>query len=180
MSINKIENFRYYESVNGIYGVKISNQKLQYLHDLCKKSHPCETGGILIGRYSENLKWAEIMAATGAPMDSRRTPYAFIRSTKGIPALLKSAWKKRQYYLGEWHYHPDSSPKPSEIDLKTMYNLSKNEDLNCPEPVLLIIGGRQFDWCQYIGVYTRNQEIELHETNIDREISAVVNTTIEI
>jgi len=88
-----------------------------------------------------------------------------MRSTQGIITKLKGAWKKQQYYLGEWHYHPNTSPKPSGLDLKTMLNLSKSKELHCPEPILLIIGGGPSNWHQYIGVYTKEQEIELHEMN---------------
>lgn len=165
MNMNKTEIFRYYESLNGAYGVKLPNQGLQHIYDLCKNSYPYETGGILIGSYSENLKWAEITTITGAPAESKRTRCSFIRSTQGIIAMLKSVWKKQQYYLGEWHYHPNASPKPSVLDIKTMLNLSKSEDLHCPEPILLIIGGGPSNWHQYIGVYAKNQEIKLYEMN---------------
>ena len=88
MNMSKIDNYAYYESISGIYGVKISSQKLQHLYDLCEKSYPYETGGILIGRYSDDLKWAEITEVTDAPIDSMRTLFSFIRSTQGIIALL--------------------------------------------------------------------------------------------
>lgn len=165
MNTKKAETFRYYESSNGIYGVKLANQELQYIHDLCKNSFPYETGGILIGRYSKDLKWAEITTITRAPAESKRTRCSFMRSTQGIITKLKNAWKKQQYYLGEWHYHPNASPKPSGLDLQTMLNLSGSEELHCPEPILLIIGGSPSTWYQYIGVCVEDQEIELYETN---------------
>jgi len=129
------------------------------------KGYPYETGGILIGRYSDDLKWAEITTITGAPAESKQTLCSFVRSTRGIITKLKRAWQKQQYYLGEWHYHPNASPKPSALDLKTMVNLSKDEDLGCPEPILLVIGGSSSNWLQYIGVYVKEQEIELYEIN---------------
>lgn len=98
-----------------------------------------------------------------APAESKQTLCSFVRSTRGIITKLKRAWQKQQYYLGEWHYHPNASPKPSALDLKTMVNLSKDEDLGCPEPILLVIGGSSSNWLQYIGVYVKEQEIELYE-----------------
>lgn len=163
--MNRTETFRYYESFNGVYGVKLPEQELRHIHDLCKNSYPYETGGILIGRYSEDLKWAEIITITAAPAESKRTRYSFIRNTQGIITKLKSAWKRQQYYLGEWHYHPNASPKPSGLDIKTMLNLSKSEELHCPEPILLIVGGSPSNWRQYTGVYAKDQEIELYEMN---------------
>lgn len=165
MNMNRTETFRYYESFNGVYGVKLPEQELRHIHDLCKNSYPYETGGILIGRYSEDLKWAEIITITAAPAESKRTRCSFIRSTQGIITKLKGVWKRQQYYLGEWHYHPNASPKPSGLDLKTMLNLSKNEELHCPEPILLIVGGSPSNWRQYTGVYVNDQEIELYDMN---------------
>lgn len=92
--------------------------------------------------------------------------FVFIRTEyAGHYYEAKRAWQKQQYYLGEWHYHPNASPKPSALDLKTMVNLSKDEDLGCPEPILLVIGGSSSNWLQYIGVYVKEQEIELYEIN---------------
>lgn len=163
MNMRKTETFRCYESFSGVYGVKLPNQVLQQIYGMCRNSYPYETGGILIGKYSDDLKWAEIITITGPPTDSKRARSSFVRSTQGIIARLKSAWKKQQYYLGEWHYHPNASPRPSGLDLKTMFDLSKNEELHCPEPILLIIGGRPYNWHQYIGVYAKEQEVELFE-----------------
>ena len=55
MNIEKIETFKYYESFNGSYGVKLPDQELEYIHSLCMNSYPYETGGILIGRYSDDF-----------------------------------------------------------------------------------------------------------------------------
>lgn len=164
MGLSRMGIFRYYESSNKNLGVKIPDQLLGYLHDLCEKSYPYETGGILVGRYSEDLKWAKITDATGAPTASKRSFCSFTRGSQGIAALLKKLWKKQQYYLGEWHYHPNASPKPSKLDLETMFKLSKSKDLHCPEPILLIVGGTPANWYQYIGVHLENEQIELYET----------------
>lgn len=167
MNMIKPTAFKFYESFNGVYGVKVADQKLQQIQNLCKKSYPYETGGILIGKYSEDLKWAEITDITEAPVNSKRTQRSFVRSTYGIITKLKSAWRMQQYYLGEWHYHPNASPQPSGLDLKTMFDLSKDKELHCPEPILLIIGGNQSNWLQYIGVYAKDKEIELFGVNTD-------------
>ena len=79
MNIEKIETFKYYESFNGSYGVKLPDQELEYIHSLCMNSYPYETGGILIGRYSDDLKWAEITTITGAPAESKQTLCSFVR-----------------------------------------------------------------------------------------------------
>ena len=39
MNIEKIETFKYYESFNGSYGVKLPDQELEYIHSLCMNSY---------------------------------------------------------------------------------------------------------------------------------------------
>lgn len=163
--MSKLDTVTYYESQNKYYGVRISNRNMQRLYDLCTASYPYETGGVLIGKYSDDLKSAEISTITGPPEGSKQTRHTFIRSAKNTISLLKESWKIKQYYLGEWHYHPGASPHPSGLDRTTMIKLSENEALHCPEPVLLIIGGKPSDWHHYIGVYVNGEEIELHNVN---------------
>lgn len=159
--MSKFDAVNYFESACGNFGMRISDRNLQQIYKICEDSCPYETGGILIGRYSDDLKWAEITTITGPPANSKRARFAFVRSNKGIISLLKKLWDEHRYYLGEWHYHPNASPLPSLTDAKTMHELSKSERLHCPEPILLIVGGNPFNWHEYVGVWVRGKEIEL-------------------
>lgn len=99
-----------------------------------------ETGGVLIGKYSENLKTAEVLFASGPPPDSKSGKCFFYRGTSGLSQLFDK-WKRNGcYYLGEWHFHPFSSPSPSPQDIRQMKGIAKDKKYNCPESILLIIG----------------------------------------
>lgn len=161
--MKKEDSFFYYADNNSVYGVKISEQDIKHIYRLCMKAYPYETGGILIGRYSEDQKWAEISSITAPPKGSKHTRSNFIRNGKGIITLLDRLWNKHIYYLGEWHYHPGCSPQPSAIDRSTMFMLSKRKELHCPEPLLLIIGGGEPFWEEYLSVFANDNEIELHK-----------------
>ncbi len=55
---------------------------------------------------------------------------------------LSQLWlKRRRYYLGEWHFHPDGEPYPSSVDFDQMKDISTSDQYNCSEPILVIIGG---------------------------------------
>ncbi len=154
---------QYFESKDKNLGIQISIQLIQKLHNICKKAYPYETGGILIGRYSEDLKWAQIMTVSETPLKSNRSHISFTRNSHGITLILKKYWEEKQYYLGEWHYHPGASSLPSELDKKTMFMLSRSTKLHCPEPILFVVGGNINEWNHYAGVYKRNEEIILKE-----------------
>lgn len=107
----------------------------------CLEAGDQETGGILIGRYTEDCCCAEVTEISGLPCDSFYGHSWLFRGIKGLGSWLHSLWnKRREYYLGEWHYHPSGAPNPSQIDRNTMYHVACSHKSLCPEPVLVIIG----------------------------------------
>ncbi len=80
-----------------------------------------ETGGIIIGYYDDMCKNAVITEFTNPPEDSKSDRFRFYRGIQGLKKLLQQRWKERnEYYLGEWHLHPGSSPTPSATDIAQM------------------------------------------------------------
>ncbi|AQR93108.1 Mov34/MPN/PAD-1 family protein [Clostridium saccharoperbutylacetonicum] len=122
--------------------IKISVNKdlFNKMYQYCDKSYPNETGGILIGTYLDK-QTAEIVAVIGPSEDSKTWKTRFNRGAKGINKLLKEYWEQGIYYLGEWHFHPNGSPYPSNIDTDTLTSISNNSKYSCPEPILIIISG---------------------------------------
>lgn len=105
-----------------------------------------ETGGILIGRYKDGHRTASILEVTGPPAGSSWGRTWFRRGGGDIDALLELRWRQGIYYLGEWHTHPNGTPYPSADDLRTMQRISAQPSYACPEPILVILGGRSTDW----------------------------------
>jgi integrative and conjugative element protein (TIGR02256 family) len=125
------------------FGVAVEQRHIQQLVDWCIEAGDQETGGILIGRYSDRLDLAVVSRVSGPPPDSRRGRTFFERGTRGLQRLLDRAWQRRsEYYLGEWHFHPGSEGIPSRIDRDQMATTARLPSFRCPEPILLIVGGR--------------------------------------
>ncbi|MGL6015028.1 MAG: Mov34/MPN/PAD-1 family protein, partial [Selenomonadaceae bacterium] len=121
--------------------VEVNDDVVQNLIDFCINSSSHETGGILIGQYTENKMKAVVTKVIDAPADSIRQKYHFKRGIVGLQPLLNKLWKKNEYYLGEWHFHPFSASNPSGTDDFQMFKFADDPRLNCPEPILLILGG---------------------------------------
>jgi integrative and conjugative element protein (TIGR02256 family) len=107
----------------------------------CEKAHQLETGGILIGHYTPLADQAVITEVTGPPRDSIASRWSFIRGLHGLQQLINRAWRRRDYYLGEWHFHPFARPIPSDRDRRQVIAFSKDPAYRCPEPILLVVGG---------------------------------------
>lgn len=143
--------------------IELSNEQLDLLHKLCEESNPYETGGIIIGKYSDDGLTAHISEISNSPVDSVKKKALFKRGIKGLQKRLDTLWKDGYYYLGEWHYHPNSLPNPSGSDIKQMISLSQNNKLNCPEPILVIIGGNKENWLQTVIVIAKETIISFDE-----------------
>ena len=98
-----------FRSPDGRFRLVIADELVTKILEMCLASYPLETGGVLIGHYNETLDTAVATRATGPPPDSQRRRTAFYRGTQGLHELLRVLWSKKEYYLGEWHYHPGRS-----------------------------------------------------------------------
>ena len=131
---------REFRSADGSFGLVIGNPLLMKMKESCARAHPLETGGVLIGRYNEGHDTALVSRAIGPPSGSKSGLTTFLRGTRGLHGLLNRLWTRREYYLGEWHYHPSASAQPSVTDSRQMQVIARDDDTGCPEPVLIILG----------------------------------------
>lgn len=148
------------------FGLMIPPRVVQSVIRLCKAASDFETGGVLVGHYSKRLDCAFVTSCSGPPRDSRVGKAWFNRGVKGISGWLQTLWKKQaDFYIGEWHFHPGGAPVMSPRDIREMTSISNSQIYRCPEPVLLIIGGRVPDsWKAGAYVFPRSAEfIELNE-----------------
>jgi integrative and conjugative element protein (TIGR02256 family) len=130
-----------------------------------------ETGGILIGRYSTDLTVAHVTDLVPAPGDSTAKRFSFDRGIRGMQNLLHRVWAERNYYLGEWHFHPGNSAQPSSADFEQMRMISASSSYHCPEPVILVVGGKPPEHValeSYVVVRGSFDAIMLHFENLRR------------
>lgn len=125
------------------YGIRIPSHVIQNILNYCKKNPNQETGGILVGYYNRNHDCAIVTDCSGPPKDSKSSSSAFWRGIIGLQKWIIDLWrqKRRRYYLGEWHFHTKPITSPSTDDKEQMIKNAKNIKLQCPESVMVIIGG---------------------------------------
>lgn len=140
-----------YVSNDNMFIVDLPQSCVDQIVSLIKTSDIDETGGIVIGSYSENLQTAYLTHMSEAPSDSKSGPTWFVRGTKGLRKLLLKFKAKEKYYIGEWHYHPNGSTNPSPTDKKQMKEIAESISYKCPEPILIIIAGNHLQY--QIGVF---------------------------
>ncbi|MGV8815960.1 MAG: Mov34/MPN/PAD-1 family protein [Gelidibacter sp.] len=101
--------------------------------------HPNEFGGFLVGKYSEDFKKLYVDDFI-LPKKYKGHRYTFERSTIGLEEQLEKLFlEKNQYYIGEWHTHPDNSINYSQTDLIAMREIAQYGKVTILNPVLLIL-----------------------------------------
>jgi integrative and conjugative element protein (TIGR02256 family) len=92
-----------------------------------------------------------------------------------LKKILKARWEKKQYYLGEWHFHPNASPNPSGQDKRQLMEIANNASYNCPEPIMIIIGGTSTKYALEAFMARRNSQ-EISEMRKCNDISSDPST----
>ena len=117
----------------------VSDDLLSRVAEKGKSFFPKEIGGFLIGYYSSDLKTLYITDFL-LPKNFKSNFHLFERSVDGIANIFKRIfYKKKHYYIGEWHTHPNGSTMYSTIDLKAMIKIAKNDNVVIENPILLIL-----------------------------------------
>ena len=135
------------ENVDG-YIVKIAPQALAQLHGWVRQSEEVngplmETGGHLFGERNDAAQVIWVTEVSGPPPDSKASSNGFVCGIEGVA----EASEDKSYYsagsirfVGMWHTHPKTSPKPSDTDCRSMREIVDSPALSCPRSLLLIIG----------------------------------------
>lgn len=116
--------------------VLIRSQVLSTLNAHAQIGNLPEAGGILLGSYrGEHL---DVVSATTPQVSDLRSRFSFTRNRRGHQKKAKNVWSSSRgtiTYIGEWHTHPENSPRPSQTDLVSWSEHLPNR------PMVLIIQG---------------------------------------
>ena len=125
--------------------------------------HPNEFGGFLVGKYSDDFKTLYINNYI-LPKKYKGHPCLFERSTDGLQEKLENLFvEKNQYYIGEWHTHPDSSTQYSQTDLIAMNAIAHHEKVNILNPILLILSVTKTKLNEYKFYFHKNNQLLPYE-----------------
>lgn len=127
--------------------------------------YPNEFGGFLIGKYLYDRKTASVTKCI-LPKKYQGMPTLFERSTKGLEDEFKRIFAEEgEYYLGEWHTHPNGSANYSTTDLNAMKNTAECTSVTIANPLLLIIALTSKNITGQTFYHYENQKLTAYEQN---------------
>jgi len=124
--------------------VRMPGEVLTAMREMAANSRPRETGGTLVGHYSEDLQEAFVTAALEADIGARKQRARFYRPPDDVDGQLARIYEESgglTHYLGEWHTHPGVAPTPSPTDLATLRGLARSRSVATDTPFMVILGG---------------------------------------
>lgn len=123
--------------------VRIPDEVFAAMQNMAVNSKPRETGGTLVGHYSEDLREAFVTRVLEANIGARKQRARFYRPPDEVDGQLARIYKESgglTHYLGEWHTHPDATSTPSSKDLSTLSGLAKSRSVATDTPFMVILG----------------------------------------
>lgn len=117
----------------------VDSELMNDIKEIGIEKYPNEFGGFLIGKYSNDLSTLFITKFL-LPRKYKGHPMSFERSTDGLSKILHDIFNSSQeYYVGEWHTHPNGSTSYSSTDYNAMKKIAEHENVNIKNPILLIL-----------------------------------------
>jgi len=126
----------------------ISEQALQDLAKEADRAYPLETGGVLIGYFAENGE-PVVFSIVGPGPNAVHRRQRFMPDHDWQCLQLDEAFEQssgKLVYVGDWHTHPDGSPRMSWLDHRTLRVIARHSQAQVPHPLMLIGGGNPKKW----------------------------------
>lgn len=130
---------------------------------MAKDHLPNEVGTSLVGSYSEDCFTAFVLDIAPLPADSKSSPVSFLRGVRGMKEFfehLTKRFRKRRFYIGEWHSHPFSKPDSSDMDRSTHLRIAQDRATECAEVIMIVFGG-DFEQHRHLQVSVHSRERDL-------------------
>ena len=140
------------------YTVLIPEACLLKMTKMAETHYPNEVGTSLVGCYSDDGFEAFVLDLAPLSSDSKGSLTSFYRGIAGLQkffAKLRKTFSGKRHYVGEWHSHPDAAPIPSGTDDRNQREITADRKTNCPECILIIIGGANFN---EIGIFVYSRK----------------------
>jgi integrative and conjugative element protein (TIGR02256 family) len=112
-----------------------------------------ETGGSLLGQIDSASRVVWIDEVSGPPPDSRLSATHFEHGIEGVRdwiAARQAATARVSAFVGMWHTHPFNAAAPSATDDQGMRELMTQVERVPPKAVLLIVGGDDERWNEWL------------------------------
>lgn len=120
-----------------------------------------ESGGYIVGYQHAGTGNISLEAVSSPHLGDIKTRVNFDIRDLYHNSFLKKAQKRKSYYMGVWHTHPQSVPNPSDIDWDDWKATVRLDKTGC-QYVFFIIAGTK-EWRLWVGDLLTKEILEVCE-----------------
>lgn len=109
-----------------------------------RRAAPHETGGLLVGYWSESGSEVVVVDATAPGPAAREESNSFTPDYDHDLQVIARRYadsNRRHTYLGDWHSHPTSTAYLSPDDLDALRRIGRDERARAAQPLMIVLGG---------------------------------------
>lgn len=123
--------------------VRFSHEAVSNLSEFKQSLYKHEAGGMLFCRDLHNETINITYASTPTSSDTRKK-YFFKLDEIQAQKLISKKFKNGLHYVGDWHTHPQSHPKPSQQDIKTINDIFTKSQHELKYFLFIILSNSEF------------------------------------
>lgn len=122
---------------------------------------PCqsEAGGQLFGKFTNDV--VIVTSATVPSSRDVRSRFRFQRARETEQFEIDQEFSKGFHYLGDWHTHPETKPKPSRTDIAGAQRLFRTSRHQLPHFLMVIVGTSEIPSDLYVALVNGRKTTQL-------------------
>lgn len=123
--------------------IEIDSDILEFMLQETKKDRRIETGGLLLGEIKKDRLTIKYASEPG-PNAVKEQTY-FLKDKDYCQKYIDKMYIKHgetAVYIGEWHFHPLGSNKPSNTDLTSLASIANGEGYLTENPTMIILSNK--------------------------------------
>jgi len=120
--------------------VNVKEEILEFMKQEISINNEVETGGILLGEFNNNSVLVNYASGPGPKAIKEKSK--FLKDKEYCQKFIDKKYMQHRdiaSYIGEWHYHPSTSNKPSNRDLKSLSNIANGQGYLTENPIMIIL-----------------------------------------
>lgn len=131
--------------------VVVADEVLAHFEQFRQTNAREEAGGQLFAKL-ERTAAVRIVCATGPASLDRRSRFSFIPNRWREQAEIFRMHRRGMHYVGDWHTHPQSIPRPSQHDVDSIADCYRRSNKQIGGFLLVIVGLNPFPDGLYVGL----------------------------
>lgn len=125
-----------------------------------KRFYQREAGGQLFASYDSGNIIIEVV--TGPRKTDKRSKYSYVPDRNAEQEEISLMHSKGLHYIGDWHTHPEPSPRPSDCDHKNIKECFAKSSHSLNGFLLIIVGQLELPSGLNVTLHNENSQITLN------------------